>query len=150
MCKNNATRFLTNAKVVILCQGTDTNPNLPQTVLNLTAEHKAGLGPGVTSSDIVVATQSQTLATLAQSLGLTLQQTSSTRMFRWGVAVALVTVGNTRNGPRTFGSLQCILQHLGKQSGGCRKKNVNKHFDNRISGDPLRFSDRSTLLSTIK
>ena len=58
--ENNATRFLANTKVVILCQGTDANPNLPQTVLDLTAKRKAGLGPGVTSSDIVVATQSQT------------------------------------------------------------------------------------------
>lgn len=53
--ENDATRFLTNARVVYLLEGSDANVDLASEVLSLTVKRKADQGPGVTPGQIHVA-----------------------------------------------------------------------------------------------
>lgn len=70
--ENDATRFLTNARVVYLLEGPDSNVDLPSEVLVLTVKRKAEQGPGVTPGQIHVA-GSKSFVDYASSLGVSTQ-----------------------------------------------------------------------------
>ena len=73
--ENDATRLLTNAKVVYLFTGTDTNPSVSADILDLTAKRKEEKGPGVTPGDILVATNNPSMIDAAKTLGLAVEAT---------------------------------------------------------------------------
>mmetsp|Transcript_14303 Transcript_14303/g.24287 ORF Transcript_14303/g.24287 Transcript_14303/m.24287 type:complete len:242 (+) Transcript_14303:34-759(+) len=73
--ENDATRFLTNAKVVYLFEGSDASPTLSSEILGLTAKRKADEGPGVTPGNVVVASTNAQILDTARSLGLGVQST---------------------------------------------------------------------------
>mmetsp|Transcript_3544 Transcript_3544/g.4932 ORF Transcript_3544/g.4932 Transcript_3544/m.4932 type:complete len:268 (-) Transcript_3544:118-921(-) len=51
--ENDATRYLTNARVVVFFEGADSSPELLSKITKLTEERKSGKGPGVTPGKIV-------------------------------------------------------------------------------------------------
>jgi len=69
--ENDATRFLTNAKVVYMFEGPDAKPDdLATQVLQLTVKRKADQGPGVTPGAIHVATSSEAMLSMGASLAV--------------------------------------------------------------------------------
>mmetsp|Transcript_8528 Transcript_8528/g.14152 ORF Transcript_8528/g.14152 Transcript_8528/m.14152 type:complete len:247 (-) Transcript_8528:161-901(-) len=70
--ENDATRFLTNAKVVFMLEGSDgaANEDLASVVLEMTTKRKADQGAGVTPGKIHVACMSKELLKSAETLGL--------------------------------------------------------------------------------
>jgi hypothetical protein len=84
--ENDATRFCTNAKVVYLFEGKDTNANLAGEMLDLTVKRKAGEGPGVTPGKVGVLSSKKAFADVAAGLGL--DTTSKAESIDYVVATA--------------------------------------------------------------
>lgn len=69
--ENDATRFLTNAKVAFMLEGDNAEKDLASVVLQLTTKRKAEQGPGVTAGNIHVVSSSEKIIEIGKSLGIT-------------------------------------------------------------------------------
>lgn len=92
--ENDATRFLTNARVVYLLEGSGANVNLTSEVVVLTDKRKAEQGPGVTPGKIHVA-GSKALTDYASSLGMPTESLKDTTAESVAKVAATLPEGDT-------------------------------------------------------
>jgi hypothetical protein len=130
--ENDATRFLTNAKVVYMLEGKEANADLASLVLQLTTKRKADQGAGVTPGKIHVLSSSKEFLSAAENLGLATEVVKDLSASTISAAATKLPVGDTLLvGPTASGGTAAdgklvseTAKALGVAVGGAREGGV--------------------------
>jgi hypothetical protein len=130
--ENDATRFLTNAKVVYMLEGKEAKADLAPLVLQLTTKRKADQGAGVTPGKLHVVSSSKEFRSTAEALGLVTDaikdasaSTIAALATKLPVGDTLIVGPTTSGGTATDGKLVVeTAMALGVAVGGAREGGV--------------------------